>query len=49
VASDYQSTAFVLSGTNVYTIDDVGGTNDPIPASLLSTFMKRVQALYQHH
>jgi hypothetical protein len=49
VASDYQSTAFVLSGTNVYTIDDVGGTNDPIPASLLSTFMKRVQALYHHH
>jgi hypothetical protein len=49
VASDYQSTAFVLSGTNVYTIDDVGGTNDPIPASLLSTFIKRVQALYQHH
>jgi hypothetical protein len=49
VASDYQSTAFVLSGTNVYTIDDVGGTNDPIPASLLSTFMKRVQALYKHH
>jgi hypothetical protein len=49
VASDYQSTAFVLSGTNVYTIDDVGGTNDPISASLLGTFMKRVQALYKHH
>ena len=49
VASDYQSTAFVLSGTNVYTIDDVGGSNDPIPASLLNTFMKRVQALYKHH
>jgi hypothetical protein len=48
VASDYQSTAFVLSGTNVYTIDDVGGTNDPIPASLLTSFMKRVQALYKH-
>ena len=43
MASDYQSTAFVLSGTNVYTIDDVGGTNAPIPASLLGTFMKRVQ------
>jgi hypothetical protein len=49
VASDYQSTAFVLSGTNVYTIDDVSGTNDPIPASLLTSFMKRVQALYKHH
>jgi hypothetical protein len=49
VASDYQSTAFVLSGTNVYTVDEVGGTNDPIPASLLNTFMKRVQALYKHH
>ncbi len=48
MASDYQSTAFVLSGTNVYTVDEVGGTDDPIPASLLVTFMKRVQALYKH-
>jgi len=39
----------VLSGTNVYTIDDVSGTNDPISASLLGTFIKRVQALYKHH
>jgi hypothetical protein len=49
VASEYQSTAFVLSGTNVYTIDYVGGTNDPISASLLGTFINRVQALYKHH
>jgi hypothetical protein len=49
IASEYQSTAFVLSGTNVYTIDDVSGTNDPISASLLGTFIKRVQALYKHH
>ena len=49
VASEYQSTAFVLSGTNVYTIDDVGGTNDPISPSLLGKFINRVQALYRHH
>jgi hypothetical protein len=49
IASEYQSTAFVLSGTNVYTIDDVSGTNDPISASLLGTFIRRVQALYKHH
>ena len=49
VASEYLSTAFVLSGTNVYTIDDVSGTNDPISASLLRTFINRVQALYKHH
>ena len=47
--SFYQSTAFVLSGTNVYTIDDLGETNDPIPASLLGRLMNRVQALYKHH
>ena len=49
VASEYQSTAVVLSGTNVYTIDDVGGTNDPVSASLLGSFINRVQALYKHH
>jgi hypothetical protein len=49
IANEYQSTAFVLSGTNVYTIDNVSGTNDPISASLLGTFIKRVQALYKHH
>jgi hypothetical protein len=49
IASEFQSTAFVLSGTDVYTIDDVSGTNDPISASLLSKFISRVQALYKHH
>jgi hypothetical protein len=49
IASQYQSTAFVLSGTNVYTIDNVSGTNDPISASLLGSLIKRVQALYRHH
>ncbi|HLK73202.1 MAG TPA: hypothetical protein VKU77_06095 [Streptosporangiaceae bacterium] len=49
IASQYQSTAFVLSGTNVYTIDNVSGTNDPISASLLTSLIKRVQALYRHH
>jgi hypothetical protein len=48
VANFYQNTAFVLSGTNVYTIDDVNGTNDPISASLLGNLIKRVQALYKH-
>jgi hypothetical protein len=45
----YQSTAVVLSGTNVYTIDDVNGTNDPISTTLLTNLIKRVQALYRHH
>lgn len=47
--SFYANTAVVLSGTNVYTIDDVNGTNDPIPASLLGNLINRVQALYKHH
>jgi hypothetical protein len=47
-ASFYQNTAVVLSGTNVYTVDNLNGTNDPIPASLLGNFVKRVQALYKH-
>ncbi len=48
-ASFYENTAVVLSGTNVYTLDNLNGTNDPIPASLLGTFVKRVQALYPRH
>ena len=44
----YQNTSVVLAGTNVYTIDDVNGTNDPIPTSLLGRFVNRVQALYKH-
>jgi len=47
--SFYANTAVVLAGANVYTIDDVNGTNDPIPASLLGKLINRVQALYQHH
>ena len=47
--SFYQNTAVVLAGTNVYTIDDVNGTNDPISASLLGNLINRVQALYKHH
>ena len=46
--SFYANTAVVLAGTNVYTIDDVNGTNDPIPASLLGKLISRVQALYKH-
>ena len=45
----YANTAVVLSGTNVYTIDDVNGTNDPISVSLLGNLINRVQALYKHH
>lgn len=47
--SFYENTAVVLAGTNVYTIDDVNGTNDPIPVSLLGNLINRVQALYKHH
>jgi hypothetical protein len=49
VANFYENTAVVLSGTNVYTIDNLNGTNDPISASLLGKLVKRVQALYKHH
>ena len=44
----YEVTAVVLAGTNVYTIDDVNGTNDPVSASLLGKLISRVQALYRH-
>jgi hypothetical protein len=44
----YQATAVVLAGTNVYTIDNVDGTNDPISGSLLGRLISRVQALYKH-
>lgn len=45
----YDSTAVVLSGTNVYTVDDVNGTNDPISTTLLDNLLNRAQALYRHH
>ena len=45
----YANTAVVLAGANVYSVDDVNGTNDPISASLLSNLINRVQALYKHH
>jgi len=45
----YEVTAVVLAGANVYTVDDVNGTNDPISASLLGSLINRVQALYRHH
>jgi hypothetical protein len=47
--SFYANTAVVLAGTNVYTLDDLDGTNDPISSSLLGSLIKRVQALYKHH
>ena len=49
VLSFYASTAVVLVGTNVYTIDNIDGTNDPISTPLLAKLINRVQALYQHH
>lgn len=48
-ADFYEVTAIVLAGTNVYTVDNVDGTNDPISASLLGDLISRVQALYKHH
>ena len=47
--SFYLNTAVVLSGANVYTIDDLNGTNDPVSVSLLGKLINRVQALYPHH
>jgi hypothetical protein len=44
----YEVTAVVLAGANVYVVDDLNGTNDPISASLLSRLISRVQALYRH-
>jgi hypothetical protein len=43
----YFARAIVLVGTNVYTIDNIDGTNDPISASLVDTLISRVQALYK--
>jgi hypothetical protein len=43
----YANTTVVLDGTNVYTVDDVNGTNDPISTSLLGELINRVQALYK--
>jgi len=47
--SFYVNTTVVLAGTNVYTIDETNGTNDPVSPSLLSTLVNRVQKLYPHH
>jgi hypothetical protein len=47
--SFYVNTTVVLAGTNVYSIDEVNGTNDPVSPSLLSTLINRVQKLYPHH
>jgi hypothetical protein len=44
----YQNTAVVRAGTNVYTIDGVNGTNDPISTPLLTNLIDRIQALYRH-
>jgi hypothetical protein len=46
--SFYDSTAVVLAGTNVYTVDNLNGTNDPISSTLLGNLIHRVQALYKH-
>jgi hypothetical protein len=43
----YQVTAVVLAGANVYVVDDVDGTIDPVSA-LLGSLISRVQALYKH-
>ncbi|HEX6526778.1 MAG TPA: hypothetical protein VF070_43210 [Streptosporangiaceae bacterium] len=48
-ASFYENTAVVLSGTDVYSVDTLNGTNDPISDSLLGTLIKRVHALYPRH
>jgi hypothetical protein len=47
--SFYVNTTVVLAGTNVYTIDETNGVNDPVSPSLLSTLINRVQKLYPHH
>jgi hypothetical protein len=43
----YQSTAVVLAGPNMYIIDELNGTNDPVSGSLVSRLISRVQALYR--
>jgi hypothetical protein len=43
----YLNTTVVLSGTNVYTIDESDGTNDAVPTSLVGSLMTRVQAAYK--
>jgi hypothetical protein len=48
-ASDawYKVTVVVLSGTDVYTITEFNGTNDPIEPSLVTQLIKQTQALYR--
>jgi hypothetical protein len=43
----YQNTAVVLDGTNIYVMDDLNGTNDPVSTSLLGELINHVQALYK--
>ncbi len=44
----YVNALYVVSGTNVYHIFDVSGTNDE-PSALVTRLVGQVQALYPHH
>jgi hypothetical protein len=45
----YRSTLVVLAGTNVYTIFETNGTNDPVSPDLMTKLISRTQALYPRH
>ncbi|HLJ99547.1 MAG TPA: hypothetical protein VKU39_06520 [Streptosporangiaceae bacterium] len=45
----YDATVVVLAGTNVYTVAEVNGTNDPVSEGLIGKLISRVQALYPRH
>ncbi len=40
---------YVVAGTNVYSLSDLGGTNDEPSVTLMGDLIHRVQALYPHH
>lgn len=45
----YDATVVVLAGTNVYTVYEVNGTNDPVSQGLIGKLIMRVQGLYPRH
>lgn len=45
----YRAVTVVLAGTNVYTVYETDGTNDPVSPDLIGKLVSRVQGLYPRH
>jgi hypothetical protein len=46
---EYLVFLYVYSGTNVYSLQEINGTNDEPSVTLMRTIIHRVQALYPHN